>query len=97
MEEQGSYRELAPKEGAGLCMLTASFPGSSRLSREQASECCTGTVPAAGKETSGVGKKSSTITFSAFHHSSFVNSLKSYSSEYEVPQIPYMSYVGPGF
>lgn len=60
MEEQGSHRELAPKERVGLCMLRASFLGSSCLAEKRHQECCTSTVPATGKETSGVGKKSST-------------------------------------
>lgn len=36
-EVQGSYRKLAPKDGVGLCMLTASFQGSSGVGREKAS------------------------------------------------------------
>lgn len=77
MEEQGSHRELAPKERVGLCMLRASFPSSSCLAEKRHQECCTSTVPATGKETSGVEKKSSTnIMFNIICQNIFSNNFK---------------------
>lgn len=77
MEEQGSHRELAPKERVGLCKLRASLLGSSCLAEKRHQECCTSTVPATGKETSGVGKKSSTNNiFNIICQNTFINSLK---------------------
>lgn len=94
MEEKGSHRELAPKERVGLCMLRASFLGSSCLAEKRHQECCTSTVPATGKETSGVGKKSSTNNiFNINCQNTFINSFKNHKSECEVIYMPYMTYV----